>query len=130
MVLAIAIGREDHEEVGLLIDRQPRIVVGRQLRDKVAEDLGPLLDERRPQAPLEELDPTIQSARPAPVEIDGDEPGVRRQGTVGLLAARSSSERPPVRSAMGVRGRSRCTLWNSSIMPLAVGPWAFQAGPP
>lgn len=78
MVLAIPVRGEDHEEILILIDRQPRIVVGRRLRDEVAEDLPPVLDESRPQMPLEELHQTIQPAGLAPVEIDGDDPGVRR----------------------------------------------------
>ena len=54
--LVIAIGGEDDEQRGVLDDREPRIVVGLELRDEVAEDVVPLLEESRPNALLEELD--------------------------------------------------------------------------
>lgn len=47
MVLAITVCGEDDQERGVLDDRQPRIVIGRELGDEVPEDLVPVLDERR-----------------------------------------------------------------------------------
>ena len=96
-VLGIAVRGHHGEQPRILDDGKPRVVVRRELRDEVAEDEVPSVDQRRPHITFEELDRAPERRGRHTVEVRHHQPGLggdrsrRRRGDV--LRARPAGQR-------------------------------------